>query len=278
MRRPRPRWAARRRAGCARTRSSSAAHVGVLRGEQGGLRVFDDTSPLVEGLSIDEAFLDVRGLERISGTPAEIAARLRRDGARAGRAADHGRRREHEVPREGGERRRQARRPARRAARRRARLPAPAAGRAALGRRAGDGGEAPRARDHDGRRGRRARRGGARRRCSAARRAGTCTRSPTTATRGRVQVGRRRRSIGSQRALGRVADVAAEVDAALVALVDRVTRRHARRRPRRPHGRAAPALRRLLARDALAHAAAARPRTRRRSSPRRAGCSRPRCR
>ena len=42
-------------------------------------RVFDDTSPLVEGLSIDEAFLDVRGMERIAGTPIEIAARLRRD-------------------------------------------------------------------------------------------------------------------------------------------------------------------------------------------------------
>ena len=40
-------------------------------------RVFEDTSPLVEGLSIDEAFLDVRGMERIAGTPAEIAARLK---------------------------------------------------------------------------------------------------------------------------------------------------------------------------------------------------------
>jgi DNA polymerase-4 len=42
-------------------------------------RVFEDTAPRVEGLSIDEAFLDVRGVRRLSGAPAEIAVQLRRD-------------------------------------------------------------------------------------------------------------------------------------------------------------------------------------------------------
>jgi DNA polymerase-4 len=39
--------------------------------------VFEQTTPVVEGLSIDEAFLDVRGLGLVSGTPTEIASRLR---------------------------------------------------------------------------------------------------------------------------------------------------------------------------------------------------------
>ncbi|MCU1501947.1 MAG: DNA-directed polymerase [Ilumatobacteraceae bacterium] len=39
--------------------------------------VFDDTSPIVEGISIDEAFIDVGGLRRIAGEPVEIATRLR---------------------------------------------------------------------------------------------------------------------------------------------------------------------------------------------------------
>ncbi|MBN8867590.1 MAG: DNA polymerase IV [Solirubrobacterales bacterium] len=40
--------------------------------------IFADTAPVVEGISIDEAFLEVGGMEHISGTPPEIAAKLRR--------------------------------------------------------------------------------------------------------------------------------------------------------------------------------------------------------
>ena len=219
-------------------------------------RVFEDTCPLVEGLSIDEAFLDVRGMRRIAGTPARDRGQPAPRRARAGGPAHHRRGRADEVSGQGGKRCGQARRPARGAARRRARVPAPVAGRAALGRRPGDGGQAARARYRHGRRGRRARRGGARRRCSAAAagrhlHALAHNRDPRP-----VQARRRRGSIGSQRALGRAPRSAAG------------DRRHAGRarrsrhpadagrRPGRPHRRAAAALRRLLACHPVAHAAA----------------------
>jgi DNA polymerase IV len=41
--------------------------------------VFHQTTPMVEAMSIDEAFLDVGGLRRLVGEPTTIAAQLRRD-------------------------------------------------------------------------------------------------------------------------------------------------------------------------------------------------------
>jgi DNA polymerase IV len=41
--------------------------------------VFEETAPVVEGLSLEEAFLDVRGMGHFAGSPPEIAARLKRE-------------------------------------------------------------------------------------------------------------------------------------------------------------------------------------------------------
>jgi DNA polymerase-4 len=56
----------------------SPRHTAYSEASKAAFAVFRETTPLVEGLSIDEAFLDVRGLERLAGMPSEIAARLRR--------------------------------------------------------------------------------------------------------------------------------------------------------------------------------------------------------
>jgi DNA polymerase-4 len=40
--------------------------------------IFSRFTPAVEGLSLDEAFLDLTGTERLQGAPADVAARLRR--------------------------------------------------------------------------------------------------------------------------------------------------------------------------------------------------------
>ena len=145
-------------------------------------------------------------------------------GARAGRPVDHGRGRADEVPRQGRERCREARRASRRAAGRRARLPPSARGGAALGGRSGHGRQAPWPGYHDGWRSR----SNPKRpswRCWGPRRDGTSTHWPTTSTRGRCNGGTGvARSARSAPGVGRPASHES-VDADVVALVDRVTRR-----------------------------------------------------
>ena len=209
--------------------------------------VFDDTTLFVEGISVDEAFLDVGG-RRIAGTPEEIAVRLRREvRERVGLPISVGVAVPSSSPR----------------------WPAPCPSRTALVvppadelaflhlcPSSGSGASAPRRRRSStpaASIGSATSRRSPRTpwwRSSAAPPAITCTPSHNRDAR-LVRTGRRRRSIGSQRARPVAAHYLA-IDAVLVGLVDRHAAA-ARRQPGRPHGDAAAAFRRLHPGDPLAH-------------------------
>ena len=103
-----------------------------------------ETAPLVEGMSLEEAFMDVRGLEQISGTPAAIAERLRRRARERVGLAVSRRRRQDEGARQDGEPGREAGRPLGHRARSGGGVSAAPAGGGALGGRPGHRGQAPR--------------------------------------------------------------------------------------------------------------------------------------
>src|SRR5919202_238688 len=72
--------------GLARARALCPALVAVeprfsaySQASQAVFDIFEHTTPLVEGVSIDEAFLDVRGMQLLAGSPTDIAVRLRRE-------------------------------------------------------------------------------------------------------------------------------------------------------------------------------------------------------
>ena len=218
-----------------------------------------------------------RGLERIAGTPVEIAARLRRDiRDRVGLPITVGVARTKflakvasgvakpdgllVVP-----------------ARQRAGVPSPTAGGAALGRRAGHRREAPRA----------AVSSPSARSRSRARRARVDARAcvgpapPRPRAQPRSPAGPDAAAGGGRSGRSGRSGVGATPGRSMpcvVGLVDRVTRRMRAARSRRPHRRASPAFRRLLPRDSLAHPAEATAETQTILAAVRAAARRRRCR
>ena len=175
--------------------------------------VFDDTTPIVEGLSIDEAFLDVSGLRRIAGEPIDIAAGCGRGARRVGLPITVGVARTKFLAKVASG-----------VAKPDGLLVVPpdaswsscircrSSGCGASAR--SPGASCTTAASTPSARSPRLRRGRAGRRSSGWHPGATCTRWPTTATRGRCEVGRRARSIGSQRPSARP-EVAETIDAVL---------------------------------------------------------------
>ena len=187
--------------------------------------VFRSTTPLVEGISIDEAFLDVGGLRRVSGPAETIAAQLRRAVL------------EHVGLRitVGGARTKFLSKVASRVAKPDGLLIVPPAHELEflhalpvdrpLGRRPCDRRQAPRSGYHHRARGRGPRRGRAGGDARSGRRPPPARARPQPRRRRPVQPGRRRRSMGAQRALGRGRRPASEIAAMLDELLDGVARR-----------------------------------------------------